>query len=196
MYVPHLDAWFPTSACIWAMTHVDIPEKASIAADFRLLKSFFTKALRVPEPTSEMHIASLISQAEKQPIASKIKDTMKLISSLGVTAKDVTKLLETKIFPVRLPGTESCFAAATSGTASIEFAIIDKLRHRTAFEGKIEFLDFSLEEIRDSRAFLDACSLNRQFTSVLVQEVTDVQGGSLNKEMTQVFRLKATAIVR
>ena len=196
MYVPHLDAWFSPSACVWAKPHVEIPAKASIAADFHSQKAFFTEALMVPEPNSEMYIASLISQAENQPTASKMKDTMMLISSLGVTAKDVTKLLQTKIFPVRLPGNQSCFATAAPSSTSIEFAIIDNVVHRKAFEGRVASLDFSLEEIRDAREFLIACGLNTQFTSMLVEEVTNVQGGSLNKEMTDMLRLKASAIVR
>ena len=196
VYVPHLDAWFSPLDCVWAKPHVEIPGKASVAGDFNSQKLFFTDALMVPEPTANMHIAALMSQAKGQPAASKVKETMMLISSLGVTAKDVAKLQGIKIFPVRLPGNQSCFAAAAPGSGSIEFAIIDNLIYRKAFHGRIASLDFSLEELRDAREFLVACGLNTQYTFTLVKEVIDVHGASPDKEMTEMLRSKASAIVR
>ena len=143
-----------------------------------------------------MHIASLKAQAKIEPKAAKIKETMILISLLGIGASDVLELLETKIFPVRLPNGQSCFATASSKSSSLEFAIIDNLVHQNAFQGKLPFLEFSLEDIRDTRPFLFACGLENRLTSSLADEVTDVQGGLPNVEMTRMLRSKAPALVR
>ncbi|MCJ1398278.1 hypothetical protein MMC11_001475, partial [Xylographa trunciseda] len=191
VYIPRINTWFSPSACVWAGLQAEIPGKVPIASDFHSKKTFFTKALKVPEPSVEMYITALESQAKNQPKASKIQETMTLISCLGVTATEVSRLLETKIFPVRLEDGQRCFTMA-----SFEFAIIDKLLHRNAFQGKISSLDFSLEEIRDTRKFLFACGLESRLTSTLVEEVTNVQGGFLDTNMTKMLRSKALALVR
>lgn len=68
--------------------------------------------------------------------------------------------------------------------------------HRDAFEGKIVVLDFSLEEIRDTRQLLLAMGLEERFSSRVVKEVTDVRGGSQDHDMTRNLRIKSQTIVR
>ena len=196
VYVPHLKAWYRPSDCVWANPHVEIPEKASIAAAYDSKKTFFTKDLMVPEPSAVMYIKSLKSQAKNHPTASKIKETIKLITYLGVTATDVSELLEISIFPVTLPNGQSSFSTPSYVSGYPEFAVIDKVDHWNAFRGKVAHLDFSREEIRDTRPFLIACGLQNQFTSQLVEHVTDVECGILDDDMTKILRLKALALVR
>ena len=192
----HLTAWFRPSACVWADSHVEIPGKVSIATAFKLKKTFFTRLLKVEEPSIAMYIASIKSLASRNSPAAKIREAMKLVSLLGVEEADVSSLLDAKVFPVKCRNGQMCFMKAKFTSPDPEFAIMDNLTHGDAFQGKIDVLDMSLEEIRDARPFLLACGLEHHFMSRLIKEETTVQEGSLEWETTKEFRLKAPALVR
>ena len=105
-------------------------------------------------------------------------------------------LIEAKVLPVQLANRVGIFASASSKDDSVEFAIVENTVHRDAFNNKINVLDFSLEEIRDTRPLLLAMGLEERFSSKLVKEVTDVKGGSQHRKMTRDLRIKSQAIVR
>ena len=196
VYVPKESAWFPPSQCVWVDSSVKIPGKASIADTYPLRESFFTTVLTISKPTINMYVDSLIAEAKGKTSAAHIKETMALICSLGVAEDDFSSLVDAKVLPVKLANGARSFAAASSKDDGVNFAIMENTIHRGAFESKIGVLDFSLEEIRNTRPLLLALGLEERFSSKLVKEVTDVRGGSQDHEMTRILRIKSQAIVR
>ena len=196
VYIPKENAWFPPSKCIWSESNVKIPGKASIASAYPLKKTFFTTVLKVLEPTVEMYVESLKAEARGKASAAKIKETMALICGLGFEEAELSSLVEAKVLPIKLANGEGSLASASSKDESVDFAIVENAAHWNAFKGKIAALDFSLEEIRDVRPLLLAMGLGNQFSSRLVNEVTDVSGGSQDHEITRNLRIKSQAIVR
>ena len=196
VYIPKDNAWCPASQGVWVESNVRIPGKASIAGAHPLLETFFTTILNISKPTVEMYVDSIKAEAKGKPSSARIKETMRLICSLGVRESDFSSLVEAKIFPVKFANRVSGFASASSKDECIDLAIVENKIHWDAFEGKVVVLDFSLEEIRDTRPFLLAMGLEERFSSQLVKEVTDVRGGSQDHEMTRNLRSKSQAIVR
>lgn len=195
VYIPKENTWCPPSQCVWVESSVKIPGKASIA-DAYPLKTFFTTVLKVSEPTVEMYVNSLKAEARGKASAAQIKETMALICGLGVGGTDLSSLVEVKVLPVKLANGVGSFASASSKDEFVDFAIVENTIHWDAFKGKIVVLDFSLEEIRDTRPLLLAMGLEENFSSKLVKEVTDVSGGSQDHEMSRNLRIKSQAIVR
>ena len=148
------------------------------------------------EPTVEMYIGSLVAEARKNAPAARLKGIMTLISSLGVEAKDVVCLSGAKVFPTKLANGQTCLSSANVGFGEHGFVIMDTTAHSKAFSGKIAALDFSIEDISDTRAFLLANGLDTRFSSKLVENVTTVAGGVPEYEITQSLRGKAQAIIR
>lgn len=196
VYVPKDNAWFPPSQCVWVASSIKIPSKASIAGTFSTEKTFFTTALKVSEPTVEMYIESLKAEAAGTPSASRVKATMALISGLDIGESDFSSLLEVPFLPVKLPRGSIIFTSTSPRELSKDFAIVDNVNHSNAFERRIAILDFTLEEIRDTRPLLLALRLEKRFTSNLVKEVTEVKDGSQDYEMTNKLRMKSQYITR
>ncbi len=198
VYVPKENAWYPPSQCVWVESSVTISSKASIADAYPLKKTFFKNVLKISEPTVQMYVDSLIAGAGGKASVAQIKETMVLICGLGVGEGETNllSLVEAKFLPVKLRFGLSGFASASSKNEALEFAIVDNVTHWSAFEGKIAVLDFTLEEIRDTKPLLLAMGLETRFSSKLVKEVTDVSGGSQDREMTEKIRIKSQAIVR
>ena len=196
VYIPKEKAWYPPSQCVWVESSVKFPGKASIADTYPLWEKFFTTVLKISKPTIEMYVNSLVAKAKGKASAKQIKETMALICSLGVGGSDFSSLIEAKVLPVKLANGVRSFASVSSEDDVVDFAIVDNTIHWVAFEGKIVALDFSLEEIRDTRPLLLAMGLEERFSSKLVKEVTDVTGGFQHHEMTRILRIKSQAIVR
>ncbi len=196
IYLPKERAWCPPSRCVWANSDVRIPERASIADIYPSRKTFFTRELNVTEPTVEMYIRSLIRESKGQSCASRMKETMITICRLGVEKADLSDLLNAEVLPIKLSGGASTFTSASSKDASKDFAIIENENHSRAFAGKLSVLDFSLKEIQDTRPFLVALGLKNRFSTKLVEKVTKVEGGSLDRELTRQFRRKSPFILR
>ena len=193
VYDPNMNAWVPSSQCVWVETNVKIPGKFSIADIYPLKKTFFTAVLKVSEPTVEMYVDSLVAEAKEKASATHIKETMALICRLGVGKTDLSSLVETKVLPIQLANGVRSFASASSDD---EFAVMENVIHRSAFKGKVVTLDFSLEELRDCRPLLLAMGLQSRFSSNLVKEITNVKEGSDDHEMTRNLRSKSRAIIR
>lgn len=196
VYIPEDNTWYPPSQCVWVESNVKVPGKYSIAGAYPLLETFFTTILNISKPTVETYVDSIIAETKGDPSSARIKENMRRICSLGVGGSDFSSLVEAKFLPVKFASGVNGFASASSKIGCIDFAIVGNTIHWHAFNGKITVLDFSLEEIRDTRPLLLAMGLRDRFTSQLAKEVTDVRGGSQDHEMTRKFRRKSQAIVR
>ena len=196
VYIPEENTWYPPSQCVWVKPNIRIPGKASIADAYPRLETFFTTVLNIPKPTVEMYVESMIAEAKGNVSAARIKETMRLICALGIREIDFSSLIEAKVLPIKFANGAGGFVSASSRDKCADFAIVDNKIHWDAFEGKIVVLDFSLEEIRDTRPLLLAMGLEERFSSRLVNEITDVKGGFHDREMSKNLRIKSQAIVR
>lgn len=198
VYAPKQDAWFPPSKCIWVESGVQIPGKASIADAYPRQETFFTDILKISKPTVDMYVASLVAGQNGKMSLKQIKETMALICKLGIGSSDLSNLAHAKILPVRLTNgkCELTVASASFWEKGLDFAILENTDHRTAFNDQLIALDFSLEEIRDTRQLLLAMGLEGSFSSKIVRESTDVTGGFQDHAMTRDLQLKSQAIVR
>ena len=169
-----------------------IPEKVSIADVYNQKKTFFTSILKISEPTVDMYIKALAASADGQTSVDQLKKSMALICRLGLGETDVSSLVEAKILPIKNAHALTSFASSSS----TDFAIMDSVIHWDAFKWQITVLDFSLEDIRDTRPLLQAMGLEQRFSSRLVKEVTVVKGGTKDREMTSIVRSKSRPIVR
>ncbi|KFY15288.1 hypothetical protein V492_02105 [Pseudogymnoascus sp. VKM F-4246] len=193
VFVPSEGIWYPLSSCIWADNQVRIPRKTPIKSPYANLEDFFCRVLGIQKPDLRMHVQALqeLARSQPPPSASEMKRTMMHISSMDPTAEDVTGLHRSNIFPVILTNGEKTFTNTTA-----DFAIVDRPEYGSAFAGRIRILDYSVEEVRACRPLLLALGLKRSHLSELVEEKTTVQGGVINSELSQSFRLKAYALFR
>lgn len=196
VYIPQENAWFRPSHCVWVESSVKIPNKASIATAYPSKKTFFTQILQVSEPTVGMYVESLKSEANGGASAAHIKETMVLICGLDFEDADLSSLVEAKVLPIEFAHGGRGLASASFEDGSADFAILETTIHRKAFRDKTTVLDFSLEELRDTRPLLLAIGLGKKFSTKLVDEVTDVSGGHVDTVMTRILRVKSQAIVR
>ena len=195
VYVPAKCAWVPPSQCVWADSSVKISAKVSVADLYPSKKTFFTEVLQISEPTVDMYVDSLKAEAKGDPSAAQIEATMKLICGLGFEEGVGSSLTDVRFLPVRVPDTDHSVTTSFQSTLE-DFAVLDNTIHQEAFRGKLATLDFTLEEIRDTRPLLTAMGLANKFSSKLVEEVTDVNESQLDAERTKIFCAKSQAIVR
>ncbi|KAL8716310.1 MAG: hypothetical protein Q9220_000215 [cf. Caloplaca sp. 1 TL-2023] len=195
VYIPREKSWRSPSQCVWVESNARIPRKACIADAYPLKKTFFTKILNISEPTVWMYMDALIDGANGKVSAVQVKETMALICRLGVGKSDLSTLIEAAFLPIKLANGRADFASASSGK-SMDFAILDNALHRDSFRGKTNVLDMTLEEIRDTKPLLLAMGLENRFSSRLVREITNVNGGSQDYNMTRNIRIKSRAIIR
>ena len=196
IYLPTKQAWYSPSSCVWAESNVHIPEKVSIASAYKSRKPFFTNLLKIQEPTVEELVRRLISQAEDRAPIAKMKETITMICSTNLEGTNFSGLMEAEFLPIELEDGTINVIPVLEGDQPIDYVILDRMEHVDAFHGKTASLDFSLEEIQEFRPLLSALNLERRFSSRLVREVTEVKEGTLDVNMTKLFRLKSQSIIR
>ena len=138
-----------------------------------------------------MHVVALEQKASEHPDRREIMQEMMNISAFSPTSEAVKDLSDTKCLPVKLPSGEIHWLSKRGS-----FAIIDRREYGEAFAGRINILDFSLEEVHSIRPFLLALGLEKRYMSRAVTEHTTVQGGSFSQCHSDDLRNKAYAICR
>ena len=158
------------------------------------LEDFFRGALKVQLPRVDTYIVQLRDLLSTNPVSiDDIKATIHRVSQLPLEGHDREGLLDLEFLPVVLPERS---VALLSPTGS--FFIADRTEHRSVFEGKVPFLDFSLEEIRQLHQLLLFLGLENRYTSSAVREKTVVEGpeDEPSPTETRAFRKKARHILR
>lgn len=191
IYNPKHQSWHSLLSCIWAEHQIQLPGKFSIATDYRELMSFFVKVLQVAKPNLKMHVLALIEKTSENPNKRDIIQEMLNICAFDLTPQTLEDLSECKCLPVKRPSGELRWQNKSGA-----FAIVDRREYGEIFAGKVNFLDFSLEEVHSLNSLLVGLGLEGRYTSKAVREITTVQGGSLNQRLTTDLRKKAYAICR
>ncbi|KAF2499755.1 hypothetical protein BU16DRAFT_504059 [Lophium mytilinum] len=191
VYNYHSRTWHNPSSCIWAEDEIRLPGKLSIATMYKTLKPFFLGVLRITKPSLEMHISALKEKASTNPDKYSIFREILNICAFDIPFKALESLRNCKCLPVKL----------SSGTTewsdcSKDFAIVNRRDYSQTFAGRINVLDFSLEEVHSLKPFLSGLGLEERFLSRAVREETTVQGGSKDERLTADLRKKSYAICR
>jgi hypothetical protein len=192
VYFSKSQSWHSPESCIWAEERIQLPNKISLATEYKSLKTFFTRVLGVQEPNLEMHIQALTLKASQNPKQKEIVQEMMNICAFNPKADYVReKLADCKCFPVKNPNNQIQWRSAAGS-----FAIFDRQDYGKLFSGKISMLDFSREDVHSTEPILLALGLGGRYLSRAVSESTQVQDGNLDSQLTNDLRRKAYAICR
>ena len=122
---------------------------------------------------------------------SDVKSLIWHINSFSPSRKALEKLNTLPIFPVKAAnrGLDPTVLRARKEN----FSIIDRQPWAEAFEGKIDVLDFRLEEVRRLQPFLSCLNLENRYLSRVVRETSSFQRGNGEQSRTQTRRLRRRA---
>lgn len=180
--------------CLWT-TAPRVGNQYGIAGEYADLEKLFVDCLFIQAPTIATYIEQLktITRGFYIPNPNEIKHALRSINELGPTANDVDGLRGVTCLPLKLGN--GIKVIESPGT---EFFIVDRLEYAAAFEGKVNVLDFSLEEVRQFQRLLISLGLADRYLSSAVEEVTSVLQPAARRtsSLTREFRRKAKALLR
>jgi hypothetical protein len=187
--------WVSTSSCLWSK-NAQIPGKVTILSQYGDLKDFFIGVLKVRIPDLNMLIEELSRVASSNPTVDDVKSLIWQINSFSPTRKVVEKLKPLTIFPVK--AASRSIAPVVLRARNESFSIIDRQPWADAFQGQIDLLDFSLEEVRKLRPFLSSFDLESRYLSRAIAETSSFQGEvrEQSRKRTRQIRNRAYAIAR
>lgn len=197
IYVPSNDgiSWRKTSKCVWS-TAARLRDMVSLNNEYEDLEDFFVNIIGVKPVTLSMAIDELKEAGSRQSVSvEEVKASLLTVNSLLCSDSDPPQsgLMDSKIFPVKYPEDGvHCVSVKT------HFFIVDREPLRSSFEGRVKFLDFSLEEVVHLHAFLDWAQLDDRYISRCVREFTSVQNSSGQpiSHPDRQFRYRAHALLR
>jgi hypothetical protein len=138
------------------------------------LRDFFVDKLGVKTLTLRMIYDELCNVSPQRGV-DELKNIIWSLNALLQTELDQLDpepLRKAHIFPVRYPnGGVSLLSADT------EFAIVDRDHLAARFRDRIKLLDYTLEEVRRLKPFLQWANLEQRYLSASVKEITSFQGG-------------------
>lgn len=192
LYYPPNKSWYAPSSCIWAPDEIQLPDKISIATEYKSQRIFFQNVLGIKKPDLGMHILALQQRALEKSDKKGILRELKNICALNPVAAILQdKLSKCKFLPVCGP-----FQAVQWMDSTGNFAVVDRKEYGDLFKDKINMLDFSLEEVHSIKPILASLELEGRYISRIVKEETRIEDGSLNDILTKDLRRKAYAICR
>ncbi|KAJ4286909.1 hypothetical protein N0V88_007854 [Collariella sp. IMI 366227] len=165
--------WYKTSECLWSST-AEIRGMVTLNDHYDELRDFFVDTLGVKTLTLRMVYDELCNISPQRGV-DEIKNIIWSLNALLQTEPDLLDpgpLRKAHIFPVRYPnGGVSLLSADT------EFAIIDRDHLAARFRDCIKLLDYTLEDVRRLKPFLQWSELEQRYLSASVKEITSFQGG-------------------
>lgn len=198
IYIPSNDgaSWRKTSQCVWSIA-ARLRDLVSLHNEYEDLEDFFVSKLEVRPVTLSMAIDELKEAGSRQSVSiDEVTASIRTVNSLLRSDPEPEKpagLEDSKIFPVRYrDGGVKCVSSKT------QFFIVDREPLRSLFEGRVKFLDFSLEEVVQLHTFLNWAQLGERCISRCVREFTSVQSSSGQpiSQPDRQFRHRAHAILR
>lgn len=156
--------WTTPSACLWSKD-AHVPGKRTISGQYGDMKDFFVGVLKVKTPDLRLLIKELKRAAKSSPSIDDIKSLIWQINAFTPTKEDLGKLHSSKIFPVR-----KATGKLELRTRVANFSIIDRQPWADAFEGKLDYLDFNLKEIRSLEPFLSGMEVGRYLSEVVIEK--------------------------
>ncbi|KIW01104.1 uncharacterized protein PV09_07391 [Verruconis gallopava] len=193
IYHPQVNSWHSPTDCVWAEDHIKLQGKVSIATEYKESEYLFVEILNIVEPTLEMHVRALADKALLPRAKKEMFHEMRLICAFDPKPDQLESLRNALCLPIRTVDKRLEWVRPSFE----DFVIVDRKEYGDMFEGKVNVLDFSLEEVHQLRTFLIALDLGRRFMSEAVEEKTRVSGElRLDNDLTREMQRKAYAICR
>lgn len=160
------------------------------------LKPLFLGNLRIAPASLTTVVEELFTLATQQPTTQRVKQLIWAINGMKPRPSDLNTLSTCDFLPVRVSrhgvAQHIEFLACQS-----DFAIVDRIKLADIFEGHVDFLDFSLEDILQLEPFLTSLDLGDKYLSQVCREETDCQGeSSLDNRLTADFKIRAYDLLR
>lgn len=191
--MPGESRWLAPADCLWTETS-KIGAQFGISKVYPELENFFRYHLKVSTPTAETYIEQLRTFLSESPVdIVEIKSTLDKMRSVELNLSCREDLLNLRVFPVVMPGGSVKVLKPTE-----TFFVADRIEHRSAFQGRVPFLDFSLKEIRQLHRLLEFLGLQDRYTSTAVKERTVVEDPAEGPSYTETgaFHSKSRHIHR
>ncbi|RDL30730.1 Uncharacterized protein BP5553_10075 [Venustampulla echinocandica] len=183
--------WTAPSACLWSKD-AQVPGKSTISGQYEDLKDLFVGVLKIKIPNLRLLIKELKRVAQSSPSINDIKSLIWQINTFDPIIKDLEDVRWSEIFPVRKANGNLELQTWMAG-----FSIIDRQPWADAFEDKVDFLDFSLKEVRILEPFLSSME-GMGYLSKHVKEKSSFQGilPEPSTKRTRQLRRRAYALSR
>lgn len=183
-----------TSDCLWiSSTH--IPGKAALEAEYPNFSEFFVDKLGVPKQTLSTLVSTLqnIAEGEQKADFDAVKHIILEASLLEPKQSDFGDWYNSfaEFLPVKLKDGKEVLRSY-----SHPFVIMDNREYAKLFEGQVDILAFSFEEIHDLKNFINALELDNHYASRMVSENTSADDASREEGLTMDFQRKARAFFR
>ncbi|KAE8447535.1 hypothetical protein EG329_010665 [Mollisiaceae sp. DMI_Dod_QoI] len=195
IYDPSGPAWFAPSDCLWT-SPVPIEGKAIIGSSYPDdLRPFFVGRLRISPASLSTLVEGLCSLAHGQPTVVNVKQMIWAINAMDPKKSDVDPLLRCSILPIETAGSRS--PSISFQTCQGNFVINDRMKLADTFVGRVGFLSFSLEEVRQLDPFLQALDLSKKYlSSVCIEETACTDDGVVDVNLTEQVRDRAYYLLR
>jgi hypothetical protein len=192
IYDSKSNSWFKSTDCIWAEERIRLPKMFSMAEQYREHKDFFLKTIKVEEPRLDMHIVALKQKAAQAfKTRDEIHQIIVNICQFNPSSRELEQLADCACFPVVSSSGSESWTCSTG-----VFAISDRAEYWRLFKGKIDLLNFTLEEVHAIEVFLRAMGQRSKYMSQSVEFRTKATGGVKDDKRTATFNRKAYAICR
>jgi hypothetical protein len=142
-----------------------MPGKSTISGQYRDLKDLFVGVLKVKIPDLRLLVEELKRVAQSSPSIDDIKSLIWQINTFDPTIQDLETLRGSKIFPVRKAN-----GRVELRTRIARFSVIDRQLWADAFERKLDYLDFSLKEVRTLQPFLAGLEIGGYLSEVVIEK--------------------------
>jgi hypothetical protein len=156
--------WTAPSACLWSK-EAQVPGKSTISGQYEGLKDLFVGTLKIKIPDLRLLGEELKRVAQSSPTINDIKSLIWQINTFDPAIEDLDKLRGSRIFPVRKAN-----GKIELRTRLARFSIIDRQIWADAFEGKLDYLDFTLKEVRILEPFLSGMEIGGYLSEVVIEK--------------------------
>lgn len=144
-----------------------------------------------------MLVNELNRVVSSNPRVDDVKSLIWQINSFSPSSKNLESIQNLAIFPVR-KARRGLDVTVSLRVWNEKFSIIDRQPWVEAFQDKIDFLDFTLEEVRKLKPFLSSFDLENKYLSRAVTETSSFEGEvqEQSKQRTRQLRSRAHALAR
>ncbi|KPM37810.1 hypothetical protein AK830_g8763 [Neonectria ditissima] len=172
--------WYSIAQCLWSSA-TQIQGRIPLNDLYPDLETFFVGSLGVQELTIQMAYEELREMGTREPAPSvaKVKETIWAFNSLLDSEgffNGAQDIVSGRIFPVRYPD-----GSVMLQTSRTQFAIADRKALREIFRPRAKLLDFSLDEVRRLKPFLEWLDIESRYLSAMVREISTVSGGRMDR---------------
>ena len=188
--------WHEPSSCIWNCT-VNIFGRVTLDNSYPNLQTFFVEHLRVKTASVSMLIQELITLANQGvKEAKELKSIMIAVGTmlaqepnLNALGASLNNLKKCKFLPVRSKAGGQSFERTDAS-----FFINDHERFGLPFNGKLNFLDFSYDDLMLLHPLFQSLKLEPRYLSHHIETETTVRNSIKNQSLANEFRQRSYAL--